>query len=349
MKKVDNEKPVIFISWSGKDTASFRMASVLYSILPVFFQSAECFLSDDIDKGTIGINDILENLGKAKIGIICVTKANIEKTWLNFEAGALASAVINKNGRAITLLIDLTTDEYAAANSPIRNFQGTTLDESDLLKMFMSINKSLDSPLKEQQVIQLFDSFAKKQILECNTSSPPAVPNPQANQPFAPERLTKDAKKLLKDLYNDYVVKKSSGLSRAEASKFNDIGEICRISDMRADDIRELYEELSADGYIKYDSDDLFEMVISCLTNKGIKYGEDNFDEPTYIVLLRDIVKKYNCNRSPVYFYKNQKEKTNDFAILKAKGLIKETTYINGDSSIKPTDRGIAEITSIYE
>lgn len=136
------EKDVIFISWSGKETASFRMAAILYKVLPVVFQSAECFLSDDIDKGTIGINDILQNLAKAKIGIICVTKANIEKTWLNFEAGALTSAVFNKNGKAITLLIDMTTDEYQSTNSPIHTLQATILDEDDLFKVYFYKQKS---------------------------------------------------------------------------------------------------------------------------------------------------------------------------------------------------------------
>lgn len=339
------EKDVIFISWSGKDTASFRMAEILYNVLPAVFQSAECFLSDDIDKGKIGINEILVNLSKAKIGIICVTKANIEKTWLNFEAGALASAVFNKNGCAITLLIDMTTDEYAAANSPIRNLQATILEESDLLKMFMSINKSLDNALSESQLKLLFDNVAKNKILECDTPSP-TVSKSQEKQPFVSDRLTKDAKKLLKALYNDYADKRSHGFSRAEASEFNNIDEICRLSDMSVDDIRELYEELSNLGYLQYQSSDLFEIVISNLTGKGIKYGEDNFDEPTYIALLRDIVSKYKRNISPVYFDEHKYEQSDDFAVLKAKGFIDETTYIYGGASITPTNRGIAEIKS---
>lgn len=338
-----SEKDVIFISWSGKDTASFRMAEILYEVLPAVFQSAECFLSDDIDKGKIGINEILVNLSKAKIGIICVTKANIEKTWLNFETGALASAVFNKNGNAITLLIDMTTDEYAAANSPIRNLQATILEESDLLKMFMSINKSLDNALSDSQLKLLFDSVAKNKILECDTSTP-TVSKSQEKQPFVSDILTKDAKKLLKALYNDYADKRSHDLSRAEASEFNNIDEICRLSNMSVDDIRELFEVLSNLGYLKYDGDDNFYMVFGKLTDKGIKYGEENFYEPTYIILLREIIKQYNSRKAYVPSDRFENFSSDDFSVLKSKGFIDMTKYLNGNFVVKPTDSGIAEI-----
>ena len=44
-------------------------------------------------------------------------------------------------------------------------------------------------------------------------------------------------------------------------------------------------------------NNDMFEMVISNLTGKGIKYGEENFDEPTYILLLREIIKKCDLKK----------------------------------------------------
>ncbi len=340
------EKDVIFISWSGKDTASFRMAEILYKVLPVVFQSAQFFMSDDISKGTIGISEILQNLSKSKIGIICVTKANVEKTWLNFEAGALTSSIYNKNGRAMALLLDMTTDELASANSPIRNLQATTLEESDLYKMFLSINNSLNEPLKESQLKYLFDSLVKKEILQCDVSAPLIMPKPQTNRPPAPrsDGMTKDAKKLLKALYRSYVLKKSEGLSISDASSFNDVNKICSLSNMNAADVKMLYNELSDLGYLRYDSDDLFEMVISSLTSKGIKYGESNFDEPTYIILLRNIVKQYNSRRGYISSDSLGNYSYDDVAVLNANSYIKMSKYINGDFSVKPTDAGITEI-----
>lgn len=338
------EKDVIFISWSGKDTASFRMAEILYKVLPVVFQSAECFLSDDIDKGTIGINEILVNLSKAKIGIICVTKANIEKTWLNFEAGALASAVFNKNGRAITLLIDMTTDEYAAVNSPIRNLQATILEESDLLKMFMSINKSLGNPLKEEQVIQLFDNLAKKQILECDTSSL-IVSIPQENKlHVSNDSMTKDCKKFFKALYSEYAKRRKEGVPRSEAIQFNNSQLLSELLSLPFDDVECCSRELHKLGFLKCNWADNM-VFFSTLTEKGIKYGENYFDEPTYIQLLRLIIDIYTSRKAPVPSDRLTDYSSDDVAILKSKGFIVETSkYLNGKYNVKPTDEGISKI-----
>ncbi len=158
------------------------------------------------------------------------------------------------------------------------------------------------------------------------------------------EGITKDAKKLLKALYKEYENKKSHGLNRSEAAAFNDIREICRLSDMCVDDIKELYGELAAIGYLKYESSDMFEMVISNLTGKGIKYGEENFDEPTYILLLREIIKKCDLKKNIVSSAGFNDFPPEDFTILKAKGFIEVTKYISTSMFIRPTDAGIAEI-----
>lgn len=163
------------------------------------------------------------------------------------------------------------------------------------------------------------------------------------------EGITKDAKKLLKALYKEYENKKSHGLSRSEAAAFNDIREICRLSDMCVDDIKELYGELAAIGYLEYESSDMFEIVISNLTGKGIKYGEENFDEPSYIMLLKEIVDKYTSRKGPIHSDSLAGYPISDFSILKSEGLIIETSkYLKGGKfAVKPTDRGIEIIASM--
>ena len=153
----------------------------------------------------------------------------------------------------------------------------------------------------------------------------------------------------MKALYKEYENKKSHGLSRSEAAAFNDIREICRLSDMCVDDIKELYGELAAIGYLEYESSDMFEIVISNLTGKGIKYGEENFDEPSYIMLLKEIVDKYTSRKGPIHSDSLAGYPISDFSILKSEGLIIETSkYLKGGKfAVKPTDRGIAIIASM--
>lgn len=340
------EKDVIFISWSGKETASYRMANVLYETMPLVFQSTECFMSDDIDKGSVGINEILKNLAKAKIGIICVTKANIEKTWLNFEAGALTAAVFNKDGKAIPLLIDMTTDEFAAANSPICNLQGTTIDEADLLKMFTSINTNLGNPLKEQQIIQLFNNMVKNQILECDTSSPIAPEQPRNQSSISDVSMTKDCKKFFKSLYYEYSKKKKEGISRQKAATFSSSKALSELFNIPFDDVNSYSYELQELGFLKcFSADDM--VYFSNLTSNGIKYCEDNFDEPEYIQLLREIVNEYNLYKTPITSAKIKNYSTyssDSMSILKSKGFINVKQYSYEIFSVKPTDVGITEI-----
>ena len=122
------------------------------------------------------------------------------------------------------------------------------------------------------------------------------------------------------------------------------IDEICRLSNMSVDDIRELFEVLSNLGYLKYDGDDNFYMVFGKLTDKGIKYGEENFYEPTYIILLREIIKQYNSRKAYVPSDRFENFSSDDFSVLKSKGFIDMTKYLNGNFVVKPTDSGIAEI-----
>ena len=272
------EKETIFISWSGKDTASYRMANILYETLPVIFQSADYFLSDDIPKGTVGIQQIFQNLSKAKIGIICVTKQNVEKTWLNFEAGALGSAVYNKDGMAIPLLIDMTSDEFAASNTPMKTFQGTELNEKELMRMFLSINTNLGNPLKETQVKSLFDSMAKNQILNCSLDSG-ITSVKKSNSVQNDVLLTKDCLIFLRKLYQEYLTNRNKGLSRSESIAFGNSKELSAKFGMSFEDVEYFTRHLADIGYLHSEAADLM-VFFSELTEKAVKFCEENFDDP---------------------------------------------------------------------
>lgn len=335
----------IFISWSGSETASFRIAEKLKDTLPYVFQSNEYFFSNDIQKGSFGVEQIFENLSDLKIGIFCVTKANIEKPWLNFEAGAALIAVMKNGGMAAPLLIDMTKEEFAASSSPLAKMQATVLsDEKDFLKLLCDMGKILQSSFSEQQIEHLFIRIVKDVLYSVDKLSVTNQVDIQAKSFVTDDGLTKDAKKLLKALYMDYAMDRSHGLSRTEAAEFNDIAEICRLSDMSVDDVRELYKELSEYGYLEYQASDMFEMVNSSLTGKGIKYGEDNFDEPTYIILLREIIKKCDSHNAIVSSQSFNNFSPEDFSILKAKGYIDVPKSLSKSFFVRPTDEGIKEI-----
>src|ERR1700722_11289958 len=101
-----------FISWSGKDSESHKVAIALRSWLPLLIQGCEPWISDkDIGAGQLWTSQLYTQLNKHSIGIICVTKDNQENPWLNFEVGAPTKQLNPHNtdqSRVCPLLIGMT-------------------------------------------------------------------------------------------------------------------------------------------------------------------------------------------------------------------------------------------------
>ena len=129
----------IFISWSG-DT-SLEIAKILKEWIPCVIHNVEPYFSaSDIDKGTRWSTDIAKELENADFGILCVTKDNLNSSWLNFEAGSLSKAI--DKARVCPFLYDLKPSDIT--NSPILQFQMTNFDREDMYKLFQSINHCLE-------------------------------------------------------------------------------------------------------------------------------------------------------------------------------------------------------------
>lgn len=292
-------KPKIFISWSGKDTASFRVASKLYEIMPLMFQTADYFFSDHITKGKLGIEKIFANLAEAKIGIFCITKNNLLKPWLNFEAGAILSAVQNNNGLAIPLLINMNTDDFLSFSSPLTNFQGTVFkDENDLRRMIQDIGDSIKSNLSEKQLDNLF-AIHKTQFYDCDIDDKP-LSNADNSSPVISVQpdttMTKECNRFFKLLFREYLCRRKKGETKSKAIHFKTSAIVSELLKVPFADAEYFTRELGNMGYLNYEVTDT--MVFSIvLTEKGIKYGKDNFDESAHITALRIILSEYNPRR----------------------------------------------------
>ena len=78
----------VFISWSGE--LSRELAKTLKKYLHQINHSVDPYFSPDTAKGTRWASEITRELKETKIGLICLTKDNLESPWLNFEAGAIS-------------------------------------------------------------------------------------------------------------------------------------------------------------------------------------------------------------------------------------------------------------------
>lgn len=108
----------LFISWSGEQTR--ELANAVQAFFELAFAShVQTFLSDaDIAPGERFLAVINENLGGADIGVILITRQNMNNPWLLFEAGALAGK--SERGSVVPLLVDL---ERAELRPPLSQFQ----------------------------------------------------------------------------------------------------------------------------------------------------------------------------------------------------------------------------------
>jgi hypothetical protein len=111
-------KTKIFLSWA--EERSRYIAETLYDWLPKVITSIEPFFSQEIEKGTKGLEEIDEHLEEYSFGIVCLTPENLSNGWIHYESGALSK--FKKETRLWTVLFELTKGEVP---NPIGLFQHT--------------------------------------------------------------------------------------------------------------------------------------------------------------------------------------------------------------------------------
>ncbi|MGN1305005.1 MAG: toll/interleukin-1 receptor domain-containing protein [Oscillospiraceae bacterium] len=247
-------KTKVFISWSGKETKSFKVAKKLCEWLPIILQSTEPFMSDNIAAGTDFISQIMSNLSSAKVGIICITKENVTSPWLNFEAGALSNVVIANQGVAIPILIGMTTDELSKCSSPIKNFQAVEFNESGINKMLSSVNQYIENKLSDNQLNMLLSNSKSILFDDQQENNCSVVHERQPIVQEEPEYI-----KLLREIVNKYK------LSQARPLMYN-------TGEYSVDDMMILVDN----GYIKCRRYLNGSLTVEP-TGIGLKYVTDNF------------------------------------------------------------------------
>jgi hypothetical protein len=126
----------VFLSWSGD--ISHKVAMTFRNWLPSVIQSINPYVSsEDIDKGARWSTDIAKELENSTFGILCVTKDNINASWLNFEAGALSKTM--DKSLVSPFLFDIKRSEV---DGPILQFQSTIFEKDDIQKLIFSLNKA---------------------------------------------------------------------------------------------------------------------------------------------------------------------------------------------------------------
>ena len=141
----------VFISWSGE--LSFKIATCVNHWLGNVLQGVDVWFSPNIDKGSMWFSDVAAELEKTAVGILCLTRDNLNAPWILFEAGALSKG--GQKNRVVPLLINLTPRELTG---PLAQFNAMSLDREPMFEFVRSTNDRNDGvKLAPQRLLDAFD------------------------------------------------------------------------------------------------------------------------------------------------------------------------------------------------
>jgi hypothetical protein len=145
----------VFFSWSGD--RSKHIAIEFSNWLEQVLQAVEPWVSADIEKGRRWDGEIAKKLEASKVSVICLTKDNLDSTWIHFEAGAISKT---EDAYVCTFLFDITP---ANVKEPLSLFQATQYNKEDMLKLLKTINGLIgangEKSLKDSNLESVFETF----------------------------------------------------------------------------------------------------------------------------------------------------------------------------------------------
>ena len=127
----------VFISWSGD--LSNSLAEEFRTWLPGAMQAVKpYFTPSDIEKGSRWNTEISKELEASDVGVLFITRQNLNSAWLLYEAGALSKKL--EKSRVCPIIFGLSPTDLPG---PLRQFQATQFKSDDFHKLFQLLSKSL--------------------------------------------------------------------------------------------------------------------------------------------------------------------------------------------------------------
>jgi hypothetical protein len=152
--EVAQGKLPVFICWSLP--LSEQIASILRQWLEDVVPSiAPWFSGDDIETGKFWRSELFKSLDRSTVGIVIVTPTNVNRPWLNFEAGRLSSGIESKGGVVMPLLVNLESADIT--NTPLSTLNVVTFSESGVWKIVKAIHERTGNDMAEKMLKNLFD------------------------------------------------------------------------------------------------------------------------------------------------------------------------------------------------
>ena len=136
----------VFVSWSGD--LSHSVADILRMWLPKLLPATDVWVSShDIRSGRMWATELNQQLKTCDAGILCLTRENARRPWVNFEAGAIWQTV--DSSVVCPFLIDVGSDALPGC---LQQFQTADLSATGVCSLLRSLNRKIQSPLGETEL-----------------------------------------------------------------------------------------------------------------------------------------------------------------------------------------------------
>lgn len=137
----------VFISWSGQ--LSKEIGEILRKWLPGVLQSVKpYFTPDDVEKGARWNTEISKELEESQIGVMILTRENLQSSWIMFESGALSKQM--GKSRVCPILFGI---ENTDLQGPLVQFQATAFNQDEMHKLVKTINSACGEQRLDDAVV----------------------------------------------------------------------------------------------------------------------------------------------------------------------------------------------------
>src|SRR5690242_4353428 len=125
----------VFLSWSG--TPSKEFAAAFHKWLPNVLPSVQPYYSpDDPKKAARWATEISKEMDECKIGMIFLTRDNLNASWLMFETNALAKKL--EKSKVCPLLFDMELSDFYG---PLAQFSAVKFDKVEIKRIVQMMNE----------------------------------------------------------------------------------------------------------------------------------------------------------------------------------------------------------------
>ncbi|ODR27275.1 hypothetical protein BHQ19_02725 [Mycolicibacterium porcinum] len=170
---------------------------MLHGWLPAMFDNIDPWCSDtDIPAGSTWFGEIRERLDSSAYGIIVITTENVDKPWLNFEAGSLSKKLNEDKQRVTPLLVNFEQVNQLTGH-PLAQYNAVLLNKDGMKRLCESI--ALSAGRNNANVALRFDQMwgqLEAQIAEAKSSVGPQLAPPEVSEPERLDVLTTSIRSL---------------------------------------------------------------------------------------------------------------------------------------------------------